>query len=147
MISMSKSLQKQMKHFGSDTRQFQMLKNWSKNSNMKQVVLFDTARLTKGLSDPKQKYSIYHFKKWWRNCAWWRVVIRLVNALRTIQNALGIQLVLSWKVLHWSQRQKITSFARIGLKICSGKKFYETNFKLKIRQWWYLNCNIQTGWI
>ena len=41
MISMSKSLQKQMKHFGSDTRQFQMLKNWSKNSNTKQVVLPD----------------------------------------------------------------------------------------------------------
>ena len=43
MISMSKSLQKQMKHFGSDTRQFQMLKNLSKNSNTKQVVLPDIA--------------------------------------------------------------------------------------------------------
>ena len=37
MISMSKSLQRQMKHFGSDTIPFQMLKKWSKNSNTKQV--------------------------------------------------------------------------------------------------------------
>ena len=140
MISMSKSLQKQMKHFGSDTRQFQMLKNWSKNLNTKQVVLpgvwpkdypvknrnIQFIILRKGeeiVFDGSVGIFTRIFLEISRDRTaeylWKSLRKRVVNALRTIQNALGNQLVLSWKVLHWSQRQKITSFARIGLKICS----------------------------
>ena len=58
---MSKSLQKQMKHFGSDTIKFQMLKNWSKNSNTKQVFLsgavHERVLLINGLSGLKPKYN------------------------------------------------------------------------------------------